>query len=169
MRLSILCLLCFAQFAPAMAQTPVERPVLLPLSLDERFSQFRVEYPLGVNGEDFSYGLLEYRISERLGARLQHTVNSFGTLQQFNTSLQVKWYVKEKLYVFGGAEQEFGTNEFTGEQEVLRINLNLGVGYEVNESTLLEMGLNPQIGGPSKDLMGRPLPKKNTLSLRARF
>lgn len=124
---------------------------------------------MGTNGETFFNGALDFRISERLRAGLQNFYAKFGTMEQINTATIVRYHVTDKVNVFAGTESQYGTNLITGEHELLRVNLNVGVGYEVDEDVILEMGYHPQISAPKKDLQGRSLPKQNTLSLRARF
>ncbi|MEM8507001.1 MAG: hypothetical protein AAF717_04190 [Bacteroidota bacterium] len=131
--------------------------------------QYRVDYPIGVNGETFFIGGLEHRISKRIGIRIENFYARFGTNEQISTALLFKWYMQKKLYLLAGTQCQYGTNQFTGEQELLRVNLNLRVGYEVDEDFLLEMGYHPEIGSPREDLMGRPIPRQNTFSLRASF
>lgn len=150
------------------SQEYVEDPVN-DLNAANRFSQFRIEHPLGVNGEAFYNGAAEYQLFGSLGARLENFYSRFGTHEQFNTSVLFKWYVSDKLNFYGGPETEYGTNELTGETELLRVNLNLGVGYEVQPDFLLELGYHPEIGKPNEDLWGRQPKKQNSFSLRARF
>ena len=153
----------------ALGQSGLEEPILINNTQNPRLSQFQTSYPIGVNGETFFNGGIDYRIARRLVARVQNFHAKFGTNEQINSSLLFKWYLKEKLYLFAGTENEYGRNQLSGEHELLRVNLNLGVGYEVDEDFLIEMGYHPEVGSPKEDLLGRPIPKQNTLSLRARF
>ncbi|MEM9076361.1 MAG: hypothetical protein AAGC43_04940 [Bacteroidota bacterium] len=153
----------------ALGQNRLEQPTAIDDSKNLGLSQFQIDYPIGVNGETFINGGIDYRISKSLGLRIQNFYSQFGTKEQINSSLLFKWYFKEKIYLFAGAENEYGTDQFSGERELLRVNLNLGVGYEVDEDVLLEMGYHPEVGSPKQDLLGRPIPRKSTLSLRARF
>lgn len=131
--------------------------------------QFRIESPVGVNGEAFHNGAAEFRILSSLGARLENFYARFGTHEQFHTAFLFKWYVSDKLNFYGGRETEYGTNELTGERELLRVNLNLGVGYEVQPDFLLELGYHPEVVKPDEDLLGNQPKKQNSFSLRARF
>ena len=136
---------------------------------NQRLTQYLINYPLGANGETFFNGGIDYRISKRLSARIQNFYAKFGTNEQISSALLFTWQVREKLYLYAGAENQYGTNQSSGQQELLRVNLNLGVGYEVDEDFLIEMGYHPEVGSPKEDLLGRPIPRQNTLSLRARF
>ncbi|MEM8764219.1 MAG: hypothetical protein AAGD88_10435 [Bacteroidota bacterium] len=166
-RFVLFCCLLFA--VACIAQVPIRsssKETPPPLS---SLSQYRIDYPMGTNGETFFNGALDFRISERLRAGLQNFYAKFGTMEQINTATIVRYHVTDKVNVFAGTESQYGTNLITGEHELLRVNLNVGVGYEVDEDVILEMGYHPQISAPKKDLQGRSLPKQNTLSLRARF
>ncbi|MEL7269848.1 MAG: hypothetical protein AAGL34_09750 [Bacteroidota bacterium] len=66
-----------------------------------------------------------------------------GTAEQIHTATVVRYHVTKKVNLFAGTESQYGTNLITGEQELLRVNLNFGVGYEVDEDFMLEMGCHP--------------------------
>ena len=81
-------------------------------------------------------------------------------MEQINTLTVVRYHVTDKVIVFVGTESQYGTNLITGEQELLRVNLNVGVGYEVDEDFMLEMGCHPHISTPKKNLQGHSLSNK---------
>lgn len=167
-QLLFLCFYIF--FAPiSIGQEHQEAPPLTNTNLNARLSQYRIDYPIGVNGETFFNGAAEYQISRKLSAQLESFYAKFGTHEQINSNISFKWYVQETLYLFAGTETQYDRNQVTGELELLRVNLNLGVGYEVNPDVLLELGYHPQISNPKTDSFGRPLSKQNSFSLRTRF
>ena len=136
---------------------------------EKRLLQYRVLYPTGPEGNTYFNGAAEYKVSDNLSVRLENFYAKFGTHQQMTTSYLLKWYVKEKIYLFAGAESNLDINQYTGKQEIIRTSLRLGVGYEVKENLLLEAGLHSQVGGRTVDVFGEPVKGHNSLSLRARF
>ncbi len=151
------------------AQEFIEKQPTLENSFNPRLAQYRIDYPMGINGETFFNGAADYKISKKLHIQLENFYAKFGTHEQVRSSVLFKWYVKEKLYLFAGAETEYDIDQITGEPELLRVNLNLGVGYEVKPNFLLELGYHPEISSPKFDAFGRPLRKQNSFSFRARF
>jgi len=148
------------------AQEFVEIP---PIDTEPKLSLYAHSYPIGVNDEVFKNFRLDYMVSDKLGVQLQHFYSKFGTQEGTNTSFLFKWYLKKRLYLFAGPETEYGTNQATGELELLRVNLNFGVGYEVNPNMLLELGIHPGISPSATDAFGRKQGKQNSFSLRASF
>ncbi len=147
-----------------------ESEFLLPRSLDvtPRLSVDGMQYPVGVNGEVFKSLYLDYRVSEKYHIGLEYFYYKFGTHEGSDVSLLFKWYVKKNLYLYAGPELQYDINQITGEHELMRVNLNLGVGYEVNPNLLLELGYHPQISKSKVDVFGTTA-KQNTFSLRASF
>ena len=80
----------------------------------------------------------------------------------------LKWYIKEKLYLFAGLENEYETNVFTDGQYIIRTNFNFGVGYDVNPDFLLEFGYHQQINKSNEEYFEYQGNEKG-LSLRAKF
>lgn len=127
-----------------------------------------MSYPVGVNGEVFKSLYVNYQISDRLHVQLQHFYEKFGIHERTNSSFLLKYQVNKKLYLFAGPETEYDIDQITGELELMRVNLNIGVGYEVNPNLLLELGYHPQISAPQIGVNNTPA-KQNAFSLRARF
>ncbi|MEL6305376.1 MAG: hypothetical protein AAGL29_06425 [Bacteroidota bacterium] len=71
---------------------------------------------------------MDFRVSERLSAGLQNFYAKFGTMEQVNTAVVARYHLTEKVNVFLGTENQYGTNLITGEQELLRVNLNVDMG-----------------------------------------
>lgn len=153
----------------AISQNGVEVPDA-DASILPRFTIDGIGYPVGVNGEVYKNLRMEYRVSERLQIQLQHFYDKFGTHEQTGSSLLLKWYVKRKLYLFAGPESQYDINQFTGEHELMQTNLNIGIGYEVNPSLLLELGYHSRTNSNKATIgnFGRPV-NPNSFSLRASF
>lgn len=153
----------------AIAQQGVEVPDantnILP-----RFTIDGIGYPVGVNGEIYKRLKIEYRISEKLQIQLQHFYDKFGTHEQTGSSLLLKWYATNKLFLFAGGEPQYDINQFTGQHELMQTNLNIGMGYEVNPSLLLEFGFRSRTSSKKATIgnFGRPV-NSNAFSLRASF
>lgn len=161
-------LILFGLLMPkSLAQSLLESPPVM--ANKPRLSLYAHSYPMGLNDENFKNFRLDYGLTDKLGLQLQYFYSKYGTYEGVNTSLLFKWYVKKNLYLFAGPEVEFGTNQATGQFEPLRVNLNFGVGYEVNPDMLLELGIHPEIGPPATDAYGRSLGRQNSFSLRASF
>ena len=73
------------------------------------------------------------------------------------------------MYLFAGTQVQYDINQNSGSSELLRVNLNFGVGYEVNPNFLLELGYHPLIGKPKTNLNASPQSKQNSFSFRAKF
>lgn len=131
--------------------------------------QYRIDYPIGVNGETFFNGRMEYKISEKLTSQLESFYAKFGTHEEIGSSFSFKWYVQKKMYLFAGTQVQYDLNQNSGSSELLRVNLNFGVGYEVNPNFLLELGYHPLIGKPKTNLNASPQSKQNSFSFRAKF
>jgi hypothetical protein len=159
------CLFSIAAFSQKGIESPDNNANILP-----RFTIDGIGYPAGVNGEVYKNLRMEYRISERLQIQLQHFYDKFGTHEQTGSSLLLKWYVKKKLYLYAGPEAQYDINQVTGKHELMQTNLNIGVGYEVNPSLLLELGYHSRTNS-AKAAVGsfaRPV-NPNSFSLRASF
>ena len=150
-------------------QNLTEKP---PLSSDFETNTgltfYGMSYPMGVNGEVSKNLLINYQTSDRLHLQLQHFYEKFGTLERAKSAILFKYHVNRKLYVFAGPENEYGFDNITGEPELIRVNLNIGVGYKVNPNLLLEMGYHRQLNAQPSEVYITPT-KQNTFSLRARF
>ncbi len=138
------------------------------LKTDPRLSFSGIRYPLGVNGEVSKNLKIDYQISERLDVQSQHFYEKFGTHERASSSFLVKWYIKKNLYFFAGPESEFDINQETGKYELMRVNLSVGLGYEVSPKLLIELGYHAQTNKPTIETLGNPA-KPNTFSLRASF
>ncbi|MEO0507233.1 MAG: hypothetical protein AAF090_13850 [Bacteroidota bacterium] len=134
---------CLLSAFACIAQVPISNVVKETPPPLSALSQYRIEYPMGANGETFFNGGMDFRISERLRAGLQNFYAKFGTVEQIHTATVVRYHVTNKVNLFAGTESQYGTNLLTGEQELLRVNLNFGMGYEVDEDFMLEMGCHP--------------------------
>ena len=145
-----------------------EAPQVMDEDSNQRLSQHRY-YSTGVNGEEFLNGGVNYQISKKLRIQLEVFYAKFGTHEQFTPSLVLKRGFNEKGYFFAGTESEYDINQVTGKFELVRVNLNVGLGYEVKPDLLLELGYHPEISSPKVDPFGRPLRKQNSFSLRAQF
>lgn len=133
-----------------------------------RLSLSGLSYPVGMNGEVFKSFKIDYQASERLQVQLQHFYEKYGTHESTRTSFIFKYYIKKNFYFFAGPEFEYGTNQVTGEYAPMRVNLNIGLGYEVNPNLLLELGYHTQINNTKTETFRNPA-KPNTFSLRASF
>ena len=92
---------------------------------------------MGVNVETFFNGALDFQISDRLSAGLQNFYAKFGTREQITTWTVVRYRLTNKVNLFAGTESQYGTNLITGELELLQVNLNVGLGYEVADDLML--------------------------------
>ena len=135
-----------------------------------KLSLYSISYPEGLHGQLYKNFRLNYVVSDSFEAQLQAFYDSFGTRSNAKSSAILKVRVTKKSYLFAGPEAEYGTNPVSGESELLRVNLNLGVGYEVNPDFLLELGYHPELGNPrNNDNTSQSQGKQNTFSLRASF
>lgn len=156
--------ICFVEIhGQGLFETPSKK------SLPPKLTLYGLVYPIGVNGESFKTLLADYRVTDKFGIQLQHFYSRYGMFEGFRTSYLLKWYVRERLYLFAGPETDHETNPITGDLELLRVNLNIGLGYEVSPTALLQLGIHPEMGPPVWDNFGRKLPRQNTISLRANF
>ncbi|MCM4169208.1 hypothetical protein KCTC52924_00730 [Arenibacter antarcticus] len=140
----------------------------IELKSSQRLSFSGLSYPEGVNGEVFKNLKIDYKISERLMVQLQHFYEKFGSHEETNSSFLAKWKVKKNLHFYVGPESKFQIKQVTGEHELMRVNLNVGLGYEVNPSLLLELGYPIHTNKAALETFGnRAKPAK--FSLRAKF
>lgn len=150
-------------------QDPVEKsPTNKDFVTDTGLTFYGMSYPEGVNGEISKNLSINYQASDRLHLQLQHFYEKFGTQERVNTSFLFKYYLNRKLYLFAGPENEYGFDNVTGEPELIRMNLNIGVGYQVNPDLLLELGYHRQLNAPPSEIYLTPA-RQNTFSLRASF
>lgn len=168
MKLLLLCCSCIF-FITSNGQALQETPPLSDKPFSNRLSQYRIVYPVGLNGDTFYNGALEYQLSNKLAVQIEKFYAKFGTVEQFNVSVSFRWDVTERLNIFAGLEQQYETNLATGTSQLMRVNLNFGVGYHLKEDVLLELGYHQQISKPKTDAFGRLIPKQNSFSLRAKW
>ena len=151
------------------AQEFIEKPpVNTDFETNTGFSVYGVRYPIGVNGEVSKNFYVNYQLARRLHLQLQHFYDKFGTHERTNSSFLFKYHMNRKLYLFAGPKIEYDINQVTGEAEILRTNLNVGMGYKVNPNVLIELGYHRNMSAPQKEYYSiRNV--QNAFSLRARF
>ncbi|NAS12060.1 hypothetical protein [Poritiphilus flavus] len=145
MRLIHVLVACFLFSFTGLAQQPTETP---PQDINSigAYSFSGLKYPLGVNGERREYYQIQYELSDNLRVQLDAFYNKFGTRNRLRTALLTKVNLSKKWYVFAGPEIEYDMNRELGGDGV-RLGLDLGMGYEVNEQLFLEAGFNQNLNG----------------------
>lgn len=138
------------------------------LNTEKRITLSAISFPEGLNGEDSRQFRLSYPISQKLNAQIGGIYDKSISSELINSSFILKWYIKEKLYLFAGLENEYETNVFTDGQYIIRTNFNFGVGYDVNPDLLLEFGYHQQINKSNEEYFEYQGNEKG-LSLRAKF
>lgn len=138
------------------------------LTTEKRFSLSAISFPKGLNGEEYRQFGLSYPISQKLTAQIGGIYDKTISSELINSSFMLKWYIKEKLYLFAGLENEYETNIFTDGQYIIRTNFNFGVGYDVNTNFLLELGYHQQISQYNEKYFENKGNEKG-LSFRAKF
>lgn len=163
--LFILCLVLFATTAFSQISTC---NVTNDLDAEKSFSLNAISYPIGLNGGDYRQLRLSYPILQGLSGQFNFIYDKSISSEIINSSFMFKWYLKEKLYLFAGLENEYETNMFTDGQYIIRSNFNFGVGYDVNPNFLLEFGYHQQINQPTEGLFENETKRKG-FSLKAQF
>lgn len=150
-------------------QEPIEKiQDSADINADTKLTFYGMGYPMGVNDEVAKSLYINYQVADKLHIQLQHFYEKFGTIERAKTSFLFRYDINKKLHLFAGPENEYGFDNVTGKPEIIRINLNIGVGYEVNPNLLLELGYHRQLNAAPSKVYLTPA-RQNTFSLRARF
>ncbi len=135
---------------------------------EPRLKSSGISYPVSVNGDVYKNFKIDYQISDRMMVQVQHFYEKFGTHEGTISSFQAKSYFKNNLYFLAGPESEFDTNQATGKFELQQVNLNVGIGHDVNTNLLLELNYRVRINNSKLESIGNP-GIGNVFSLRASF
>ncbi|WP_276166727.1 hypothetical protein [Zobellia alginiliquefaciens] len=145
------------------AQIPQKEYLSLDSLLITNLSQYRIETPVSLNGEVFTNGAFDYKVSDKISVGLERDYAKFGTHERISPSVVFTYDVNEKKYVFFRGGPTYDINQVTGKAEGNLINVNLGIGYRIKKKMKLEIGVQ----------LGRTiipdLPPTNQFLLSVRF
>ncbi|MEM7380459.1 MAG: hypothetical protein AAF361_04585 [Bacteroidota bacterium] len=148
------------------AQQPTETPPP-GTNIFGAFSFSGLHYPEMLNDERSHFYQIQYQVSDELRLQLDAFYTLFGSRNRLRTALLGKVSITKKWYVFGGPEVEYDANRELGDDQV-RLGLDMGMGYEINDQLLLEAGFNKNLNGSKVGPYGT-LGDADFITVRSRF
>ncbi|MDB2606621.1 hypothetical protein N9Y48_02450 [Zobellia sp.] len=133
--------------------------------LIKNLTQFHLENPISLNGEVFTTGVLDYKISKKTSIGLERNYAKFGTHEQISPYAVFKHNLNDKTYLFVRGGKTYDINQQTGSSEGQLINVNLGVGFRLKKKMILEVGLL----GARSSIAGLPPANQYLFTIRLRF
>jgi hypothetical protein len=131
-------------------------------------------YPLFLDSEVHSSFLLNYRLTDNLQVELQGFYDTYILTNRFRSSLVLKQYLTNKLYLFGGIdlEMEYVKQSSTIPKRPPRLGFINGLGYDINSDFSLEAKSNIGMNQSSMGVYGEtfiPMPQVYTLGGKIKF
>lgn len=131
-------------------------------------------YPLFLNDEQHTSFKINFPISNTMQIELQEFYDTYLLTNRFRSSIALKQYLTEKLYLFAGAEIEI---EYTKGPQVKsdrppRVGIIGGIGYDVNSNFVIEAKSNIGINKTPIGAFGEPFivtPQVYTLGSKIKF
>ncbi len=128
-------------------------------------------YPLFLGGEKHTSFKVNYQLTDRLQAELQGFYDTYLFEDRFRSSIVLKHYLSNKLYVFGGLGMEVITSSRIGSGPP-RVSVIGGLGYDVNKNFMLEAKSDIGINKTSMGAFGESnikMPQVHTIGGKIKF
>lgn len=149
----------------------VEKPVVPDSNYNSQILQYKTDFPIGVNAEQFAHGLVDIPMNKNMAVRLERFYTKFGDQEQLSAGFAIKYFLNKEFYLIMGGEIQYDIDENTGgtpQRELTR--MNFGMGYKSERNLRIELGYKPMIGTPNSDVLENIISnRESTFFLKARF
>ncbi|MBS9463247.1 hypothetical protein KIM67_12585 [Flagellimonas sp. 389] len=149
----------------------VEKPTAPDRNYNNQILQYNMDFPIGVNAEQFAHGLVDIPMTKDMAVRVERFYTKFGDQEQLSAGFAIKYFLNKELYLITGSEIQYDINTNNAgfpQRELMRTNF--GMGYKSEGNLRIELGYKPMIGTPNSDVLENIISnRESTFFLKARF